>query len=590
VAEYHNPQNEPGGLDFKRLLLVFSVSFILIALSQQFLSKKQEPASPEKPAQQQSQQQQAATAPAAATPATVAAATAQSASASTKQATAEAETVIENELYKITFTNKGAQAKSWVLKKYKDDEGKPLELVNQFAASVHGYPLSLWTWDEGLKNKLNSALYVSSETSTSPKTITFDYSDGDVTVHKTFTFGDSYEVRLETSVSRNGYFVSAIPAWPAGFGDATVQANYAGQRIDYAYGEELTRLSPDKKGKKLSGGRLVSGPFSWVGVLDQYFAAIFLPDKPQEFSLVTLQHPVEVPKDIEKPQGDKVKVDILGAAAGNLNGPTRARLFVGPKNLDVLATVHPNGSDGQPQLSADLKPAVDFGFFSFFARPLFATLKWIQQNAIHNWGWAIIVLTVLINIVLLPLRVMSMRSALKMQRIAPQIQQVQDKYKKYKLNDPKRAEANAEISALYKEHNVNPAGGCLPMIIQLPFLWAFYTMLSNTIELRHAQWFWLKDLASPDRLFLIPIAIVVTMILMQRMTPTAGMSAEQARMMNLMMPVMIGLMSWSVASGLGLYWVTGTIVGILQQMAMNRTSLGKEMQALAAKRAAKKAR
>lgn len=587
MAEYHNPQHEPGGLDFKRLLLIFSISFILIAVSQQFLSKKQEPA--EKPEQQSQQQQLASAAPAVAQAPAVAAATQPTA---TKQASTEAEIVVENDLYKITFTNKGALVKSWVLKKFQDDKGNPLELVNQYAAPMYGYPLSFWTWDENLKNKLNSALYLSDATGSfkTPHTVSFEYADGDVTVHKTFSFGDNYEVKLETSVVRGGSYVPALVAWPSAFGDATLPANYAGQRIDYAYGEDLTRLSPDKKGKKLSGGKLIAGPFNWVGVLDQYFAAIFLPEKPQEVSLVTLQNPLEVPKDNEKPQGDKVKVDALGAAVGNMNGPTRARLFVGPKNVDVLATVHPNAANGQPQTTADLKPVVDFGFFAFFARPLFAALKWIEQHVIHNWGWAIVLLTVLINAVLLPLRIMSMRSALKMQRISPQIQQIQEKYKKYKLNDPRRAEANTEISALYKQHNVNPASGCLPLIIQMPFLWAFYTMLSNAIELRHAQWFWLKDLSSPDRLFLIPILIVVTMIIMQRMTPTAGMSAEQMRMMNIMMPVMIGLMSWSLASGLGLYWVTGTVVGIVQQMAMNRTSLGKEMRAIAEKRAAKKAR
>jgi YidC/Oxa1 family membrane protein insertase len=177
-----------------------------------------------------------------------------------------------------------------------------------------------------------------------------------------------------------------------------------------------------------------------------------------------------------------------------------------------------------------------------------------------------------------------------MQKIAPQIQSINEKYKKYSLKDPRRAGANQEISALYKEHNVNPAGGCLPLIIQMPFLFAFWAMLSAAIELRGAHWLWLKDLSQPDHLYIIPITIILSTMFMQKMTPQAGMNPEQARMMNLMMPLMLGFMSWSVASGLGVYWLTGTIVGIIQQWAMNRTSLGKEIRALQEKRARKQER
>jgi YidC/Oxa1 family membrane protein insertase len=616
VAEYHNPQGD-SGLDIKRMLVVFAVSFLLIAVTQQFLSKKPDTTAVDQN-QQKAQPQQAA--PASSPAAPVAAATSAK-PVNVKQAAAEAETVVENDFYKITFTNKGAMVKSWVLKKYKDDDGKPLEMVNAAASPTFGYPLSLWTWDENLRTRLNSALYVPGQTSSilmgeetanisvataapleghldvkTPVTLTFDYSDGDVTVHKSFGFSGSPEVKIETSVIRGGYYVNALPAWPSGFGDARLPASYTSQQTEYAFGEDITRLSPDPKGKKIAGGNLVRGPFHWVGVADQYFAAIFLPDKPQDASLITLQNPVEVPKDkadlgkdpatLEKDK--KIKVDVAGVAVGAVNGMNRSRLYVGPKDVDLLATIHPNNVSGHPDMGVDLRPVVDFGRFAFFARPLFAALRWIEKNAVHNWGWAIVLLTVGINIILLPLRIISMRSALKMQKIAPLVKSIQDKYSKYKMTDPRRAEQNVEIQALYKQHDVNPASGCLPMIIQLPFLWAFYTMLGSAFELRQAHWFWLKDLSSPDPYFLLPVLIVVTMILMQRMTPTAGVSAEQQRMMNVMMPMMIGFFSWRLASGLGLYWVTGTVVGIVQQMGMNRTSLGRDLRALAQKQAKKK--
>lgn len=567
----------------KNLMLVLIGMAFVILFSQQFLSKR----GPQTPAgEKQQTQQQAAPAPAAQiAPATPPPAPA--ASVGMKQASSENETVVENDLYRITLTNRGGLVKSWVLKKFKDDKGNPLELVHQQAASQFGYPLSLYSPDETLRNKLNSAFYVSDAGSTlaAPGTLTYEYSDGDVTVRKSFRFDNSYVLGVDTAVTRGGSYVTALPAWPAGFADMTIPGSYSSQRIDFFNGTDVERLSPDRSGKSISGGRFVQGPIEWAGSVDQYFASIFLPDQPRQSGMVQLRNAIHVPKSASKPDpNETTTVEVLGTAVGPLNAPVKARLFVGPKALNVLETIRPASGN------SDLRAVVDFGRFSFIARPLFLWLKWTYEHWAHNWGWAIIILTVIINLALLPLRVMSMRSALKMQKIAPQVQAINDKYKKYSLKDPRRAEANKEISALYKEHDVNPAGGCLPLIIQMPFLFAFWAMLSAAIELRGAQWLWLKDLAQPDKLYIIPIIIIVSTMLMQKMTPQAGMNPEQARMMNLMMPLMLGFMSWSVASGLGLYWLTGTVVAIAQQWGMNQTALGREIRAVQEKRAAKQAK
>lgn len=567
-------------------MLVFIVTFVLLAIGQQYFfrnMKQPSPSAQEAAKQQQAQQSGATTAapaqntaqPAGGSAAAPTSAPAQAA-APVKQASAESDIVVENDVYKITFTNRGAQVKSWILKKYKDERGNPLELVHAIAAQQYGYPLSFYVWDAGLREKLNTALYVTDASGqvSVPGTLAFDYSDGDLVVRKRISFDQSYVLKIETEVRRGGVLQAALPAWPAGFGDATVLASYAGQSVDYSpTGEKIERL----KTKNVSGGAVVQGPMSWGGAVDQYFAAIFLPENPQQSELVTLHNALEIPKDPAKPQGEKQKVSVLGAASGSIAGPTSVRLFAGPKAVDVLKSV-------QTANGGNLEHLVDLGWFSFIARPLFAWARWTQAHWIPNWGWAIIFMTLIINLALLPLRIASMRSALKMQKIAPQIKAVQEKYKKFKMNDPRRMDANKEISALYKEHGVNPAGGCLPMLIQMPFLFAFYAMLANAIELRQAKWLWLNDLATPDKYFILPILIVVTMLMMQRITPTAGMSPEQQRMMNVMMPLMVGLMSWSVASGLGLYWVTGTIVGIVQQMVMNRTELGREMRVIAERR------
>ncbi len=571
----------------KNLILIFILMAVVIIITQQFFFKNTTPPAGEKQGQTQ-QQQQATPSQTTTTAAPAPALPPPPAAAGAKQAASESETVVENDLYRIVFTNKGGVAKSWVLKKFKDSNGKPLELVHQQAAPLYGYPLSLYTNDEALRTKLNSSLYVTDAGATlaMPGTLNYEYSDGDITVHKKLTFDDTYVIGVETSVTRGGSYLTALPSWPSSFGDETIPGTYAAQRIDYFNGSDIKRLSPDRKGKDISGGRVMQGPFVWAGNLDQYFAAIFLPDRPDQASMVQLRNPIKVPKSAAKPDpNDVAQVDILGTAVGPLSAPVKTRLFVGPKALDVLESIHPS-----TDAASDLRGVVDFGRFSFIARPLFLWLKWTYEHWIHNWGWAIIILTVIINVVLMPLRLISMKSALKMQKVAPQVQSINDKYKKYSLKDPRRQEAQKEISALYKEHDVNPAGGCLPLLIQMPFLFAFWAMLSAAIELRGAQWFWLKDLAQPDKYYLIPIVIIVSTLIMQRMTPQAGMNPEQARMMNLMMPLMLGFMSYSVASGLGLYWLTGTIVAIAQQWGMNQTSLGREIRALQEKRAAKQAK
>ncbi len=559
----------------RKLLLVFALTFLIIMLFQPVLKKYLPQPPPPKATSSQATPAQAPTQPAG-LPGAAAATTA--APVPAQEASSESETVIENGLYRIVFTNRGAQVKSWVLKKYNDDHGKPLELVNK-AAEKYGYPLSLWTYDENLRNKLNSALYVvTSSGTTAPAQITFTYSDGDVSIEKTFKFDHSYAVETQTSVVQKGAGVTAFLAWPAGFGDQTNGPQYAGEQVVYQYENKVERLA----GKKVSGGGTIQGPFQWAGVSDQYFAAVFLPKDPESAAMVTLHNTVEIPRRGDTKQMDKF--DVLGAAVGSLKGATAGRVYVGPKSLPDLESVPVPGITGA---EPDLRALIDFGWLGVIARPLFLWLKWTNKF-VHNWGWSIIVQTVIINLALLPLRLSQMKSMLKMQRVAPQIKAIQEKYKKYSLRDPKKAEMNEEISALYKKEGVNPVGGCLPLIIQMPFLFAYYRMLGVAIDLRQAPWLWIHDLSAPDPIYILPIAIVVTMFLMQRMTPQAGMDPAQQKMMNIMMPVFLGYISFNLASGLCLYWAVGQLIGIVQQQALNRSALGQEMREMMEKRARKK--
>jgi len=587
LNDFQTPNQEPGAE--KRLLLTFALTFVVIFITQQFLAKYYKPSSPP-PRTEQTQPQvptfateAGSEAPAARTPA----AKAPAAALPAKQASAESETSIENDLYKITFSNRGGVARSWILKKYKDDRGKPLELINPIAAQQFGYPLSLFSYDESLRSKLNQALYaVSEDSSPGHRAIRFEYSDGDTSVTKKFAFGESYEVRVETSVTQKGAPVTAYPSWPAGFGDETVPSSYAAARIDIDREDKVERINF----KKVSSGATLNGPFNWAGSADQYFAAVFLPDDPEHVALVTHHNEIRIPKNLDKPDpNDQERVPVLGAAVGVPGGVTSERIFVGPKALDVISNVRSHSAPASvvPDPNGPtLEKLLDFGTFSFFAKPLFLWLRWTYEHWTGNYGWAILILTIIINVALLPLRLSTMKSAMRMQKLQPQVTAINDKYKRYKLTDPRQADKNRELQELYKREGVNPLGGCLPNLLQLPFLWAFYTMLGSAIELRHAPWLWLRDLSSPSHV--LTILFMISMFAMQQITPQAGMDPAQQKMMQFTMPVLLGIFTWNLSAGLSLYWAAGNLIGIVQQMAFNRTKFGKEMRAHLQKRALKK--
>jgi len=588
LTDFQNPQHEPGSE--KRMLLAFALTMLILLAMQPFISRYTKQSQTPAPIPQ----------PIAANPPPAEAKPAAPAPpVGGKVAAAESETVVENDLYKITFTNRGAQVRSWILKKYHDDKGNPLELVNTVAAAKYGYPLSLFTYDEGQRKKLNDALFVASAIGEqhAPASLTYEYSDGGTIVRKSFSFDHSYVVKAETSVYVNGGAVQAYPAWPAGFGDQATAASYAAASIDYQSGDKIERIAA----KKVSGGNTLRGPFHWAGAADQYFAAVFMPSTPEDAVMVTLHEQLEIPQNPEKPDPTKTtKITVLGAAVGNASGRTEERIFVGPKTLDVLKTVHASLSKEElarlapaARASAEgpnLEGLVDFGeYLGFIAKPLFLWLKWTHDHWVANWGWSIVIVTLIINVAMFPLKWSSMKSSLKMAKIAPQIKAIQEKYKKYKLSDPRRQEMNPEISALYKKEGANPVGGCVPMLLQMPFLFAFYRMLGVVVELRHAPYLWMSDLSSPDPYHLLPIGIIVTMFLLQKMTPAGGMDPVQQKMMSFTMPVFLGVISWSLSAGLCVYWVLGNVIGIVQQMIVNRTKFGREMREHMEKQARKKA-
>ncbi len=676
LAEFSNP-NQQGGQDNKSLVTMMVV-LVAVLFGAQFYHSKMNPqtATPSAPAVTAP----ATTAPPAAATFTPApaqpAATVASAGVSAApvvQASSETTTIVENELYRITFSNRGGQVTSWILKQYPDDEGKPLDLVHQQAAKVFGYPLSFYTYDgsstsiaavsrnnkvvtlsilgslpSGLSGRsvaiagvsdnsyngtyvvtqtgpnsltytqdygdngtstggtlstlngstgeaLNQALFIPSATGqlNAPATLAFKYSNGALQATKTFSFDASYVLHADVQVTRSGAPERALLSWPGGFGDQNETPDgraYANGQFDSDRNGSDDHLAP----KKISGGQTLNGPFDWVGVSDSFFAAVFLPESPATATVATLNNVLDVSKTMKRigfnsssAPTKAVDMPILGAALGDTSGMTQTRLFVGPKAVNVLKAVHASNT------KVTLEPMLEFGFWGPIGKYLFLSLHLIHDHLVASWrgswGWAIVILTVLINLLILPFRVKTMQSALKMQRIQPQMDAIKEKYKKFKVTDPKRNDMNAEIMQLQKDNGVNMFGGCIPTLITMPLLFAFFTMLPRVVELRQAHWLWLPNLQAADPYHILPILMVISQFLVQFYTPSPGVDPQQQKMMAFMMPAFSGYMTWTYASGLALYWSVGNLIGIAQQAVMNRTSLGREMREIAAKRARRKA-
>jgi len=591
LAEIRNPNASTpgtgGGGGDMRSTLAFMVLIGVALLAYNYFK----PPVPTPPTQQQTQSatqtagQQTPAAP-------IAAAAAADAAGSTPAvvAAAETQTVVENELYKITFSNRGALVKHWILKKYKDSRGNPLDLVNQAAAKEFGFPLELYTYDPALTGEVNTALYQASATGTvaAPAGIVFKYAKGPLTVTKTFSFNESYVIDTQVAVMRNGQPVRALISWPSGLGDQEEAAQFAASKFAWSTDGKRDSVGAIKSmfSAGVTGNQTFEQPYDYAAAIDLYFAAAFMPSVPSRATVVTLHNTVQAPKDITEANGQKFPSPVVGVAVGDSSGVTNARLFAGPMQFDVLGSVHTYSPSGQTT-GEDLKPLIQFGFLKVIAEPLFLLLR-LVYGFVGNWGWAIVLVTIFFNLLMLPTRIMMMKSSLKMQRVQPKMDAIKKKYAHLKPTDPKRAEMNAETMALYKEEGINMYGGCLPILVQMPLFFAYYRVLANVVELRQAHWGWLPNLAVADPMHILPIVIIGSMFLVQFITPAPGMDPAQRKMMAFMMPAIFGFSMWNYASGLALYWCTGNLLNLGIQLMINRSALGREMKALAAKRAAKK--
>lgn len=474
------------------------------------------------------------------------------------EATAEQRVVVENENYRVEFTNRGAVVTSWQLKQYNDALGNPLDLVHADGAKRHGMPFRLLRPGGDLIEGTDEALFTVNPgrgTRNAPETLTFEYSKTGLRILKRFAFEESgHVVRVETQVLEAGRPQRHLLSWSGGFGDTAQAGNSVhSQTYFYTDGDIEYVTAADAEDERITH----SGPYPFVGIADLFFTAAAIPEPGQDIRIETSAIEI-VPVGAEPGDQQAYVAGAFGGATDN-----RFRLYVGPKSRSALAEVGDVGNA--------FRGIVDYGFFAFIAEPLFIMLGWVYSNIVANWGWSIVLVTVVINTILFPLKYKSTKSMRKMQQLQPLVKEINNRYKGVTMRDPRKAKQNEELQALYKKHNANPMGGCLPILLQMPFFFAFYKLLTVAIEMRQAEWLWVSDLSNPETLAIrvLPLAMVATQFWSQALTPTPSTDPTQARVMKFM-PLVFGFIFYQFQAGLVLYWLTSNCVGIVQQLVLNR--------------------
>jgi len=475
--------------------------------------------------------------------------------------TREKQIVIETSLFKAVWSNKGAVLKSWRLKEHFDEEGEPLELISGRSAVIDRFPFILSTNDPDFDMLINNALYTVSNTDLQLHDgqngeIRFEYSQEDGTkVEKLFTFIDGrYLFDVQINVWKNGTRIDPRLVWGPGLGNSSPSGNRFGISSGMAVSSagRITHLKADAR--RYNPDNSAFSLVSWAAYVDQYFTAMFF-TSPQNSSAIFIKED----QQIEIPGGDLPQTISYFFLAVSLP----EKVYLGPKEFDRLDA-----------LGGGAKGVIRFGVFGVISEILFRAMKAVHST-IPNWGLCIIIITFFVKIIFFPLTYKSMQSMARMQELSPKIKAIKAKYKKAKKDMDQRRKMNEETMKLYKEHKVNPAGGCLPMLIQMPIFFGFFRLLMYSIEFRHSPFLlWITDLSDKDPIYVIPILMGITQYISQKMTPTSADPSQQKMM--LIMPVMMTILFMNFSSGLVLYWLTNNILQIGQQYIMNRIQQNKK--------------
>jgi YidC/Oxa1 family membrane protein insertase len=539
----------------KRLLLAAALSLAILMLWEWIVPKPPKPVAPPiptpstssastDPGQPPSASSASAASPASATSASAVSSPQAEPAAVAPESAAEPTTVtLANDVFRATFTNKGAVLDSFVLTKYNDEQRHPLELVRSLPPELPR-PLALdFGKDAETTRRVANALFVVERES--DRKVRFRFSDGKLAVTKEVTIEGGYLFDVKVSVAGPPYALLLGPGLrnPT---DAERASRYVMPASAVGATTDGTKVMRPEKAQAVAWS-LPQGGFA--GIEDNYFLEVLLPRTAATANVLTFS----VPRPEGKPSVDMGMAVMEQAGQGTLS----ARAYFGPKDVAVLESY-----------GLGLERTVDFGWYGILARPLLWMMK--QSYAvIHNWGVAILVVTFLIRLLLFPLTAKSYTSMKKMQKLAPKMNAIRDKYKKSKTDAAQRQKMNTELMALYQSEGYNPMSGCFPVLLQLPILVAFYNVLSKTIELRHAPFvLWIKDLSAIDGSYVLVILMIVSMYVQQAMTPSTMDPAQKKVFM--FMPILWAFFLKDMPSGLVLYWLFSNLLTIVQQLVMNR--------------------
>lgn len=459
--------------------------------------------------------------------------------------------VVQAEHYRAVIDNRGAVLTSWELNKYKSAQHQNFEMI---AANHNGavrlFPGALLFDEEkltALANGENYKITVNGQpydggTIIPPATVTLSLKRGTFQIEKSFGFQkDRCLLNVTANFSMNGKAIEGKFFLGQDIGPEREHL-LSTTKLEAAYyvDGKVKREGPPDDEREI---KKVEGNIRWVGLDMQYFTMIAIPDAPLPHFDIQKRLAKTVGLDGKQVDRDLLKITL--PAKGSLN----YQIYLGAKNQEDLKAVQ----------SADITGVVNYGMFSIIVYPLLASLRWIYKF-VHNYGFAIIILTFLLSLLLFPFRLKQIISMKRMSVVQPKIKAIQEKYRKYKKTDPKRAEMNQEIMAIYKQHNVNPLGGCLPLLLQMPLLFAFYSLLAYSIELRQAPFvLWINDLSVKDPFYVLPIVMGITAFISQKMTPMSpGTDPTQAKVM-MVMPAVFTVMFINLSSGLNLYFLCSNI-------------------------------
>lgn len=506
---------------------------------------------------------------------------------------------VKTRLYEVTLDSVGAEVTSWIIKKNKDTGREiysvsgnmanpvPLELISPagLKRTPRDVPLQLSTGDNAVDAILATATYRVEGTDTSSGDVVIDLAPGEkrtvaffledlatgLSVVKRIGFdAESYTPDLEVTIKRGGQVIpqAKIKIGPS-IGDQGIKHytfySVAPEAIAALGGEVQRHAAAAINENKGSPDRLVvPGLVDWGGVGDTYFAMVAIPSKPTEgLEFRTVQYDHQTNGTPEKRYLVSAWVPIPADGSRNV-------LYVGPKDHFILTKVN---SAVQASLgrSVDLEGLIDYGWFSWLSRPIavpiLKAIKWLHQLT-NSYGVAIILFTIVIYSFFFPLKWRSSKAMKKAQKLAPRMKELQEKIKGMKQTDPRLKELQMEQLRLMKEGN--PLGGCLPLLIQMPFLFALYRAITISLDFRQATFLWLPDLSAGDPYHILEILMAGTMIVLQLITPAPSADPLQRKMMAIGMPLFMLYVLWGAPSGLLLYWLVGNIVGFSQQFLINR--------------------